>query len=114
MKQLLPRVLWRQVDYTNRSNQGQSKVESGTINYNGDNDAFIANLVPSSPMDVEVGRQVVGTVTLRLRLASRLVLVAHYQPSMVALYGCPIRRKTLDATPRKSMRVEVIAIREFD
>ena len=43
------------VDYISRSNTGETKVDSGLIEFAGDNDVFYANLAPSSPMDVQIG-----------------------------------------------------------
>ena len=46
----LARVYGGRLDYVNRSNTGETKVDSGSVNYSGYRDLFYAELVPSSPL----------------------------------------------------------------
>ena len=43
------------LDYFNRSNTGETKVDSGVTEFDNDIDVFYTELAPHSPMDVEVG-----------------------------------------------------------
>ena len=72
----LARVYGGRLVYVNRSNTGETKVDSGSVNYSGDRDLFYAELVPSSPLDLRSGTGSVGKhISMTVKAGSAAFLV---------------------------------------